>query len=316
MAGEIEKLSRRLKLRQLEVLLSVARTGSMAKAAKELAITQPVVSKSIADLEKLLGIRLFDRTLRGVEPTRYGQALIERSLGIFNDLKAGVAELEFLSDSQTGDLRIGSSESIAAGMLGVVVDRLSRKYPRVTFEIVLGGDLSELPLHDLRTRNIDLIIGRLPRAVPEDIEAAVLYLEQAHIVAGLNNPLVRRRQVKLHELVDELWCGPSFANFPWSLTAAAFRAEGLDPPRNVVRARSMLIRNSLLATGRFLTVYPRTVLHFGGKHLSLRKVPVEIPRASYPVGVMTLKNRTLNPITSPFIECTREVAASLFASSR
>jgi DNA-binding transcriptional LysR family regulator len=313
--ARIDAVSRRLKLRQLDVVLSVARTGSMAKAAQELAITQPVVSKSIADLEKLLSVRLFDRTSRGVEPTRYGRALIERSLGIFNDLKTSVAELEFLSDSKTGELRIGSSESIAAGMLGVIMDRLSKKYPRLTFEVVLGGDLSELPHHDLRVRNIDLIIGRLPSVIPDDIEVAVLYLEQAHIVAGMNNPLIRRRQVKLSELVDELWCGPSFENFPWSLTAAAFRAEGLDPPRNLVKARSMLVRNSLLATGRFLTVYPRTVLHFGGKNLSLRKVPVDIPRSSYPIGVMTLKNRTLNPISSRFIECAREVAKMFSANS-
>jgi molybdenum-dependent DNA-binding transcriptional regulator ModE len=58
-------ISRRLKLRQLEVLITVAQSGNMAKAAEQLAITQPVVSKTIADLENTLGVRLFDRNRRG-----------------------------------------------------------------------------------------------------------------------------------------------------------------------------------------------------------------------------------------------------------
>jgi DNA-binding transcriptional LysR family regulator len=305
---QIERVSRRLKLRQLDVLLAVGRSGSMAKAADDLAITQPVVSKSIADLEKLLGVRLFDRTPRGVEPTLYGRALIKRSIAVFNDLRTSVNELEFLSDSATGELRIGSSESIAAGMLGVIIDRLSRRYPRLNFEVVLGGDMVELPHYDLRTRNIDLIIGRLPSAIPDDMEATFLYIEQAHIAAGANNPLTRRRQVRLSELINEFWCGPSFDNFPWSLAAAAFVAAGLKPPQNLVRARSMLMRNSLLATGRFLTIYPRTVLYFGAKNLSLKRVPADLLGASYPVGIITLKNRTLNPVATRFIDCAREVA--------
>src|SRR5690348_9839066 len=101
------RISRRLKLRQLEVLIAVAQSGNMANAAKQLAITQPVVSKTIADLEKTIGVRLFDRERRGVVLTPYGHALLNRSVAIFNDLQAGVTELEFLADPTAGELRIG-----------------------------------------------------------------------------------------------------------------------------------------------------------------------------------------------------------------
>ncbi len=300
--------SRRLKLRQLDVLLAVAESGSMAKAAENLAITQPVVSKSIADLEKLLKVQLFDRSSQGVEPTLYGRALIERSMAIFNDLRTSVAELEFLSHSTGGELRIGSSQAIASGMLGIIIDRMSRQYPRLNFGIVLGDDLAELPNSDLRRRNIDFIIGRLPDVVPDDMQATFLYDEIAYVAAGADNPLTRRRRVKLSELVDEPWCGPPFDHFPWSLAADAFRRAGLKPPHTIVRTRSMLIRDSLLTAGRFLTIYPRTVLRFGAKNLSLKRVPVDLPGARYPVGIVTLKNRTLNPAAERFIDCAREVA--------
>jgi len=97
-----EQISRRLKLRHLNVLLAVVQSGSMAKAAAHLAISQPVVSKAIADLERTIGVRLLDRTPRGIEPTLYGRALLKRSVAIFDDLRDSVREIEYLSDPTAG----------------------------------------------------------------------------------------------------------------------------------------------------------------------------------------------------------------------
>ena len=92
----------RLKLRQLNVLLSVMQWGSMARAADHLSVSQPVVSKTIAELESLLGVPLFDRTSQGVEPTIYASALARRSTALFNDLRTSVGELEALADPSAG----------------------------------------------------------------------------------------------------------------------------------------------------------------------------------------------------------------------
>jgi DNA-binding transcriptional LysR family regulator len=302
----VERVTHRIKLRQLETLMSVAEWGSMAKAAEHLAVAHPVVSRSIANLESVLGVRLFDRTFQGVEPTIYGRALLQRSVAMFNDLRTSVTELEFLSDATAGELRIGSSDAVAVGMLGVIIDRLSRQYPGLAFEVMLG--IADLPHGELRARNIDLVIGRLPSAIPDHMDAAVLYDEQSYIVAGAQNPLTRRRKVRLAELVKEPWCGPSFDSFPWSLVGRAFRDSGLEVPRNLVKTRSILARYGMVATGRFLTILPRTALHFSAKSLSLRRVAVDMPDLRYPVGILTLKNRTLNPVAHLFIECCRDVS--------
>lgn len=306
-----EHVSRRLKLRQLEILMAVFRSGSMAKAAEQLAITQPVVSKSIADLENTLGMRLFDRTSHGIEPTQYGVALIQRSTGIFNDLRTGVSELEHLADPTTGDLRIGSSETVAAGLLGLIIQRLLQRHPRLTFEVTLGGDLTDLPNRDLRARNIDLIIGRLQSPVPADMEATTLYDDRLFIVSGPQHPLARRRRVDLAELGNEPWCGAPFDSFPWSLVRDVFRSKRLAIPRNVVRTRSILARNGMLVTGRFLTILPTTILHFGAQNLSLKRLPVDLPIPTYPVGIVTLKGRTTTPVAQLFIDCAREVSRPL-----
>src|SRR5438105_4698849 len=123
------RIGRRLKLRDLHVLLVVVQRGSMAKAAAELAISQPAVSKAIADMEHTLGVRLLDRGHNGVEPTTYGRALMQRGVAIFDELKQGVEELQFLADPTRGKLNIGSTESIAAGLLPVIIERFARRYP-------------------------------------------------------------------------------------------------------------------------------------------------------------------------------------------
>ena len=91
---QAEVISRQLKLRQLRILVEVGQRGSMGKAGEELGISQPVVSKAIADLEHALGVRLLDRLPQGVEPTLYGRALIKRSIAVFDDLRTSVSEIE------------------------------------------------------------------------------------------------------------------------------------------------------------------------------------------------------------------------------
>src|SRR6185295_5221147 len=112
-----DRIGSRLKLRDLHILLAVVERRGMAKAARHLAISQPVVSRAIADLERGLGVRLLDRTPEGIEPTVYGRTLLIRSLAVFDELKGSVKDIRFLSDPMAGELRIGSNQAIAGGLL-------------------------------------------------------------------------------------------------------------------------------------------------------------------------------------------------------
>jgi len=112
-------------------------------------------------------------------------------------------------------------------------------------------------------------------------------------------------------LLKEPWCLPSLDVFPWTLIADAFRARKLDLPRAVVTARSILLQNSLLLTGRFVGILPYSVLHFGAKPSRLKALSVRLTIPPYPVGILMLKNRTPSPAAEIFIECSIEVAKSL-----
>jgi DNA-binding transcriptional LysR family regulator len=307
-------ISRRLKLRHLNVLVAVAQWGNMARAAEHLAISQPSVSKAIADLENTLGVRLLDRRPQGLELTLYGRAFLKRSIAIFNDLGTSVTELESLADPTAGELGIGTTPAMAAGLVYAIVDRLSRQYPRLAFRVTVG-DLPDLQDRELRQHDIDLMIGRLPDAIPaEDTETEVLFEETAFVVAGIHSPWTRRRKIELAELINEPWSLAMPESFPGVLFERAFRERGLAHPRSGMRSQSLEMNLAMIATGRFLGTLPAVMLHFSAKRLGLKIVRVDLPFKPWPVGIVTLKNRTLSPAAQLFIECAREVARPLARS--
>jgi DNA-binding transcriptional LysR family regulator len=200
-----DRIGRRLKLRDLHILLAVVQFGNMAKAARALSVSHPVISKAITDLEHTVGHPLFDRTPHGVEPTIFGRALLKRGISVFDDLHQGVKELEFLADPTGGELNIGCTDPIAAGLLSAIIDRLLNRFPRLVFR-TLHSDAHTLPLGHLRDRKIELVITRLQVPISEhEMEVDVLFNEAPVIVAGANSKWIRRRNVKLSDIIDESW---------------------------------------------------------------------------------------------------------------
>lgn len=306
-----EHISRRIKLRQLNVLVAVAQCGSMAKAAEHLAISQPVVSKAIAELEHVVGVRLLDRGPHGVEPTLHGRALLKRSAAIFDDLRTSVSELEFLSDPTAGELRIGCEENLATGLLPALIDRLARRYPRLVFEMVIA-DPKTLMERDLKGRTVEVAIMRTAAPhLADDFDTRKLYDDRLWIVAGAQHPVLRRKKLRLADLMSERWCLPPPDHPVGSLVIEAFRRSGLDPPRRSVTVGSAQCTSNLVAKGYFLGVHGSMFLRFTPPSLRLKVLPVELPIPKSSTSVVTLKGRTLSPVAQLFINSAREITQPL-----
>lgn len=303
-----DRIGRRMKLHDLHVLMAVVQAGSMNKAATVLHTTQPAVSRSIADLEHAVGVRLLDRNPRGVKPTAYGRALLDGGAAMFDDLRQAVRAIEFLADPAAGEVRIGSIIPLAASFVSAVIDRLSRRYPRIVFE--LETTPQEILQRELQERNLDLLIAWGP-IVDERLAFEFLYDDSCVIVAGARNPWVRRRKIKLAELLDEPWALQPPKSVLGSLFREAFRTSGLECPRATVVTLPGDVRGRLLATGRFLSISPTSALRFAAERTRLKVLPVDLPLPRLPVGIVTLKNRTLSPVTQLFIDCAREIAKTL-----
>jgi DNA-binding transcriptional LysR family regulator len=306
-----DRIGRRLRLRDLHTLVAVARKGSMAKAAADLAVTQPAISRAIAAMEHTLGVPLLDRKPQGVEPTLYGQALLRWGETVFEDLRHAVKEIESLADPTAGEVSVGGTGPMVEGFLPAVIDRLSRQYPRIVLKV--AQRLTTVQQHDeLRARTLDLVVGRVPRVFAEnDLHREILFAEPLFVVAGAKSQWVRRRRMALAELIDELWVLPAPETAVGSFVADVFRASGLEFPKHGVICNSLSFSSTLIATGRYLGMFPGSFWHFSATRSPLKVLPVKLPLEAPPVGLVTLKNRTLSPAAKLFIDCARTVARPL-----
>jgi DNA-binding transcriptional LysR family regulator len=130
-----DRIGRRMKLHDLHVLMTVVQAGSMSKAATLLNTRQSAISRSIAELEHAVGVRLLERNPRGVEPTEHGRALLDGGAAAFDELRQAVKNIEFLNDPAAGNVRIGCNQHLATTFVSAVIDRLSLRYPRIVFQV-------------------------------------------------------------------------------------------------------------------------------------------------------------------------------------
>jgi len=301
-----DRIGRRVKLHDLHVLMAVVQAGSMSKAAQMLNTTQPAVSRSIADLEYAIGVRLLDRSRHGVEPTEYGRALLDGGTAMFDDLRQAVRNIEFIADPTMGEVRIGATDPLIVGVVPAVLERLHRRFPRISTHVtpILGNAQQ---YHDLRERKIDLLLGRIRSPLQDDIHAEILFHDGIKIVAGPKSKWARRRKVELAELADEPWSLPPLDSLIGTLVADAFRARGMKFPPAGAACGTASFLCAYLPRGSFLGTMPASLLRFGANLPYLKVLPVTLPIPPWPVGIMSLKNRTLTSVVQLFVECAREV---------
>jgi DNA-binding transcriptional LysR family regulator len=299
-----------MKLQDLHVLMSVVQAGSMGKAAERLRTSQPNVSRAIADLEHALGVRLLDRHRQGVEPTEYGRALLEGGVAVFDELRQTVKNIESLADPTAGEVRIGTIPPIAASFGSAVVERLGRRYPRIVCNLLTAQ--TDALHRGLLDRELDLLIARKFGALADErLDFEALFDDAYVVVVGAQSRWARRRGVTLADLIDAAWALPEPASVPSVVLKDALRAAGLAYPRAVVVTNSAEVRMNLLATGRYLTVFSTSALRFSAGRRAFKALPIDLPAGRVPVGIVTLKHRTLSPTAKLFIEHAREIAKPL-----
>jgi DNA-binding transcriptional LysR family regulator len=299
------QIGRRLKLRDLHLFFTVVQHGSMAKAASQLGISQPSVSEVIADLEHTLGARLFDRRPRGVEPTMYGHALLMRTRAVFDELRQGVKDIEFLADPTGGEVRIGCSVAASVTFLRPIILGFSEAYPGVALRV------EDVPAagweQGLIERKHDLLLQWFVPPYSSDLSAdevkvESLFDDQLVAVAGPQTRWARRRKIDLAELVDERWIvgPPGTANYAG--IAESFRARGLAMPKVVLETLSLPLRTHFLVSGPFIATMPLSL----ASQSPVKILPVELPVRPWRFAIITLKNRTVSAVVDRFIERVRE----------
>jgi len=303
-----DRVGRRVKLRDLHIALAVADSGSMTKAAEELSVSYPVVSKTISELEHTLGVKLFDRSVSGVEPTHYGRALLKSGVAVFDEMRKGLQQIEFIKQPGAGDLRIGSSVMMDGGLLPAIIEQFSADFPRVVLH-VLQENIAIQQYDNLRNRDVELVLGRLPTTMTEpDLIAETLFDESLLVVTGADSHLTKRRRLKLADLIEEPWVLTQPGSLARSLQDEVFKANGVDVPTATVLTISLHLAMRLIETGRWVTLVPGSAMRFAADRMLIKILPVKLTSTPRPVGFITVRNRTLSPLAACFIDCARKVA--------
>jgi len=315
-----DRVTNRLKLSDLRLLQAVVRSGGMAKAATQLNISQPAISKAIAALERTLGVRLLDRTSRGVEATLYGEALLKRGVAIFDEVRQSISDIQSLSDPASGEIRIGATAAALETLLPVFIRQYAQQYPRVTLHV------DNVPreagyISGLQDRKYDLIMawsGTLPLDDPltQDLRVESLFDDQWVIAAGIHNRWARRRKIDLVELVNEPWIFPVPNSWNYSTLVETFKARGIKLPKPSLVTSAPTLRLFLIAEGPYLTSTPLSSLWLSPYRQSLKVLAVNLLSRHYPLAIFALKKRTLSPPVERFIECARDAAKSIVSPGR
>lgn len=308
-ASPIDRVLRsNLKLKHLQLLVALDQFRHLGRASEYLSLTQPAVSKTLAEVERLFGVPLFLRSTKGTEPTAYGQTVVRFARSVLSDFDRTRDEIAAVASGAAGRVRVGAMVVATPVLLTQAIERLKGASPQTTV-LVEEGDLTRL-LPQLRLGELDLFVGRLePGYAAPDLETEPLYEEPMSIVCGPQHSLARRRRVSWEDLASRAWVMPP----PWASSRVKlhqlFYKHRLNPPVDVIETASFLVTLTCLRERGAIGFWARSVAeHYRAQDL-VRILPVEVPIELPPVGMITLRGRLRTPAAEQFVSCLRDVNA-------
>ena len=276
----------------------------MVRAGEAVGMTQPAVSKAVRDLERDLGVRLFERGNRGVTPTSYGEALVRHAQRVLAQLEHAAEEIDDLAHGTGGRVAIGTLLAASAWLLPKAIARLRTERPRVLVDVVEGTNDRLQPM--LLRGDLDMVVGRLSEFRHRaGIHHEPIYSEGILILARPGHRLTEQSDLRLADLQDADWILPPPDTTLRRQLEKAFFDAGLDPPRCVVQSISHLTNRHLICESDLIGAWPRGVAADDLAQGHLVSLPVPLNGAPWPVGVSTRKLARLSPAAEALLSALR-----------
>ncbi len=308
-------LRRRLKLRDLEVLVALDDTRAVNRAAEALHTSQPAVSRTLAQIEQALEAQLFERTAKGVVPTAIGARLIGYARHCLETLDRAAQDLSVIKQGGLGHVAVGTNYSSAATLLPRALLRLQRRYPGVRVS-VREAALDAL-LRDLLSNRIDLAIARLgPEAHDDIFHTELLADEPLCLICGPQHPLVEKPNVGWADLLEYRWILPVAGAPIRHRLGELLRAENQPWPQSQVESSSVLLNTTLLRTSDVISIVPTAVAEHQIQLGLVHRIQFELPEVFAPMGLIFLRDTPLSEATSLVVACIREEVALLRGSPK
>ena len=300
----------RLKTRQLALLMHLDDRRSILRAAEAANMTQPAASKLLAELEDTLGVALFVRHARGVEPTGYGDVLVRHARNALMELRQAQEEIADLKAGVTGHASIGTVVTSATSLVPMAVAELKAKSPCILVNIEM--DFSEVLVRQLLAGKLDIVVARIyhPEGLAElNFEP---FGEEPHAMyARASHPLVRKRGLGLTDLVGQTWVLPPRGNVLRDRLTVLFLEERLELPKQVVETASLPVIISLLQLSEMVSALPSEVVRPYCESGVLKRLPINLDLRLGEAGIITRRDQELSPGAQAMLGALRAVVARL-----
>jgi len=306
--ADIDRVLRsNLKLRHLQLLIALDQFRHLGRAAEFLSLTQPAVSKSLAEIERMFGLDLFVRSTRGTEPTPYGHTMVRFARSVLADYDRTRDEIAAVASGAAGRVSVGAMVVATPGLLSRAVELLKARSAQTTVAVE-EGDLTRL-LPRLRVGELDLFVGRLePGYAAPDLEAEPLHDEPMSIISRPDHPLARKARPTWAELAALPWVvPPAWASSRVKLNQMFYK-HGLNPPVDVIESASFLVTVTFLRERNAMAFVARTVARFLERQGLAKALRVTVPMELPPVGIIQVRGRIRTPACEQLVACLRRAA--------
>jgi DNA-binding transcriptional LysR family regulator len=297
-----------LKARHLRLLVTIDTYRNLTQVADVTHVTVPAVSKSLAELERGLGLTLFSRTTQGLMPTPYGDCLIRHARAMLTVLHQARDELKALSSGTEGKVHIGMLPASASVLLPQALSLLKQRSPGTNVMVTEGTTALLLP--ELWQGHLDLVVGRLP--APDTLgsfEEKELLEEPVTLVTGRHHPLARRKSLEWSELRPYPWILPPAGSILRDPLERALEAHDVPLTTNYIETLSVHVTRAHLQVSEFIAVMAGTPASDTAQ--PLHALPLSLPRLLRPAGVLWNRNRGLSPSARLVLTCLEETAQRL-----
>ncbi|KQQ40520.1 LysR family transcriptional regulator [Duganella sp. Leaf126] len=300
-------LRARLKTRQLLLLIALDEQRNIHRASEELHMTQPAASKQLKDLEEMLGVQLFDRLPRGMEPTIYGETMIRHARMALNSLSLAHEDIVAIKAGLAGQVDIGTIMTPGIALLPQAITRTKQAAPHLRIGVEM--EQSNVLIEQLQRGRLDFMIGRIPeRQSAEGFSYEELGDEPACAVVRPGHPLLAQRKLQLRDISTQPWILPPQGSILRSRCELMFRRAGLDVPVNVIDTTAMLMIKPLLQQTDALNVMPVAVAQYYEAQGVLAILPIELPCRMDGYGIIMVDGHLMSPGAQLLLRHVRDVA--------
>lgn len=300
----------RLRMRHLELLLSLGDLRSLHKAAARMNMTQPAASKLLQEVETMFGVPLFLRSRQGTIPTDFGSSLLQKASLLLAELDGARDEIESLALGASGRLRIGAQQVALPLLVPQTLAQLRTRLPNVAVLIQEGGN--DVLLAALGRGELDCVLGRLVAPIENsNFHPEVLYAEPVVVVARTGHPLTKTRQISPATLARQAWILPPREAPLRHIMEQFFMEHDLALPAAAIESVSLLSNSVLMSNTDMVTVMPLAVARYHAEHNRLAILRFRHSWTLPPVGVVRRIETRESAALGCFLATLRTVAAEL-----